>query len=85
MKKPDGLLMERKSDFTVLWAFSSDAMNARDFVYWVYVFGQRRMMNNQHDPKKIHAEQKTALFSITKRPLDIPCRCISGGLAYIPL
>jgi len=63
MKKPDGLLIERQSDFTDLWAFPPDSMNAHGFVYWVYVFGQRRMMNNRHAPKKNDAEKKTALFS----------------------
>jgi len=85
MKKPDGLLIERQSDFTDLWAFSPDVMNAHSLVYLVCVFGQHWMMNKRHAPKKNDAEKKTGLFSITKRPLDIPCRCISGGLAYVPL
>ena len=32
MKKPDGLLIERPLDFTVLWAFSSDTMNVHSLV-----------------------------------------------------
>jgi hypothetical protein len=63
MKKPDGLLIERKSDFTVLWAFSPDAMNAHSLVYLVCVFGQHWMMNKRHAPKKNDAEEKTGMFS----------------------
>ena len=71
MKKPDGLLIERQSDFTVLWAFSPDAMNAHSLVYLVCVFGQHWMMNKRYAPEKNDADEKTALFSCPWKSLCI--------------